>query len=307
METCLKSFRVLAAFRLLVKFVLFLITFIITFINVEPIHAKSTEPTAPFHQSAFVIVTDVDDTIKVSHVLDPIRKVWRFFDEPVAFSGMSTLYNALMDQANRSGRDHGFAVVSGTPVLLEWAVWKFLETFQFPAPTFLSTRPIAKETFEFKSDEIAKLLDQKGLEGADVLLIGDDTEHDQRAYEFAKKNVGDLRSMNTQIFIRRVSGHAPNSGDAFAFDSAADIAVVQYAFGRLSANHLNQIFQEVETEQNLERLFVPGEYCPDDSAVRLSDDVRMAKVDSAVLLRLKKVENHLRRVCRDLPRWLLSN
>lgn len=272
-----------------------------------PTEARSQVSTASEGKTAFVIVTDVDDTIKVSHILDPIGKVIRFFQDPIAFAGMSTLYHALLNEANESGRDHGFAVVSGTPFILELAIWNFLSEFRFPEPSFLITRPIDKQTFDFKSNEIAKLLDQRTLDRADVLLIGDDTEYDYSAYAFAKKNVADLRSMNTQIFIRRVSGEAPNVGETFAFDSAADIAVIQYAYGRLSEKRLADVFAEVETEQRLQRLFVPGEYCPDESSPRLSEDPRVAHVNTAIISRLKKVENHLRRVCRGLSVWFLNN
>lgn len=266
-----------------------------------------SEPQAPSTKSAFVIVTDVDDTIKVSHILDPIGKVIRFFQDPVAFAGMSTLYHSLLDQANQQGRDHGFAVVSGTPFILGFSVWNFLSEFRFPDPGFLATRPIGKETYDFKSDEIAKLLDQQSLDEADILMIGDDTEHDHAAYMFAKKNVADLRKMNTQVFIRRVSGQAVNAGETFAFDSAADIAVVQFANGRLSESALAKVFAEIETEQRLERLFVPGEYCPDAASPRLSRDPRVAGVSAPVLKRLENVENHLRRVCEGLSVWFLNN
>ena len=242
-----------------------------------------SEPQNPAEKSAFVIVTDVDDTIKVSHILDPIGKVIRFFQDPIAFAGMSTLYHALLDQANQQGRDHGFAVVSGTPFILGFSVWNFLSEYRFPEPNFLATRPIGKETYDFKSDEIARLLDQQSLEAADLLMIGDDTEHDHAAYVFAKRNVADLRKMNTQIFIRRVSGKAANVGETFAFDSAVDIAVVQFAQGRLSEQALAKVFAEVETEQRLERLFVPGEYCPNASSPRLSRDPRVAGVAAPAL------------------------
>lgn len=259
------------------------------------------------NKTPFVLLTDVDDTIKVSHIMDPIGKVLRFFQEPVAFAGMSVLYNELLNEANRQGRDHGFAAVSGTPFLLEYSIWDFLAEFGFPDPQILSTRPLAVETLDFKSDEIAKILDSKLLNGASVVMVGDDTEHDHAAYVFAKRNVADLRNMNTQIFIRRVSGSAVNGGDTFAFDSAADIAVVQFANGRLSESALAKVFAEIETEHRLERLFVPGEYCPDASSPRLSRDARLAGLAAPVLKRLEKVENHLREVCKGLSAWFLNN
>jgi phosphatidate phosphatase APP1 len=262
----------------------------------------------PHSQKApFVLITDVDDTIKVSHILDPVGKVIRFLADPVAFAGMSTLYHQLLDHANRDGRDHGFAVVSGTPWVLGWSVWEFLGEFAFPEASILATRPIAVDTLEFKSDEISKILDQDALNGAQIVLVGDDTEADHEAYSAAKRQVADLRKMKTEIFIRRVSERVVSQGDTFAFDSAADIAVVQFLGGRLTEADVEKVFREIEAESDLENLFVPGGYCPDFQQGRLSDDKRIAKVPRAMLDRLTEVENHLRRICSESSSWFAAN
>jgi hypothetical protein len=168
-------------------------------------------------------------------------------------------------------------------------------------------RPIAVETLEFKSDEISKILDQEALDGGQIVLVGDDTEADHAAYLAAKRQVADPRKMKTEIFIRRVSGRAVNQGDTYAFDSAADIAVVQFLGGRLSQADVEKVFREIETESDLENLFVPGEYCPGFQQERLSDDKRIAKVPRVMLERLTEVENHLRRVCSESSSWFAAN
>lgn len=261
--------------------------------------AKKTTP--------LVLITDVDDTIKVSQILDPVGKVIRFLSDPVAFAGMPNLYRQLMDHAKADGRDHGFAVVSGTPWIIGWSLWDFLEDFGFPESSIVAMRPLATETLDFKSDEISKIIDQDAVNGGHLILVGDDTEVDHEAYSAAKEWVADKRDMTTEIFIRRVSGRAKNQGSTYAFDSAADIAVVEFLGGRLSAAEVETVFSEIESEQDLEQLFVPGEYCPSSSDSRLSDDPRVAKAPQAMLKRLKEVENHLRRACADTSGWFRLN
>lgn len=267
--------------------------------------AQTSQPSS--QKAPFVLISDVDDTIKVSQILDPVGKVIRFLADPVEFAGMSTLYHQLLDHANRDGRDHGFAVVSGTPWVLGWSVWEFLEEFAFPEASIVSMRPIAVDTLEFKSDEISKILDQDALNGGQIVLVGDDTEVDYDAYLAAKRQVADLRKMNTEIFIRRVSGQAVNQGDTYAFDSAADIAVVQFLGGRLSQPAVEKVFREIEAENDLENLFVPGHYCPGFRQGRLSDDTRVSKAPQAILLRLTEIEDHLRRVCSGSSSWFAAN
>lgn len=265
--------------------------------GVSPIGAKTP----------FVLITDVDDTIKVSQILDPVGKVIRFLTDPVAFAGMSTLYHQLLDHANRDGRDYGFAVVSGTPWILGFSVWEFLEDFAFPEASIVATRPLATETLAFKSDEISKILDQNALNGGHVLMVGDDTEVDYAAYQAAKGQVADLRAMTTEIFIRRVSGSANNQSETYAFDSAADIAVVQFLGGRLTEAEVEVVFAEVEAERDLEKLFVPGQYCPTTQHGRLSQDSRVAKLPSKMRARLAVVEDHLRRVCSENSYWFSTH
>ncbi len=267
--------------------------------------AEAAELVAP--KTPLVLISDVDDTIKVSQILDPVGKVIRFLADPVAFAGMSTLYHRLLDHANRDGRDHGFAVVSGTPWVLGWSVWEFLEAFSFPEASIVAMRPIATDTLEFKADEISKILDQDSLIGGHLILVGDDTEVDHDAYTAAKRQVADLRNMKTEIFIRRVSGRAVNQAGTYAFDSAADIAIVQFLGGRLSQADVEKVFEEIENENDLENLFVPGEYCPDLQQGRLSRDARVSKAPRALLARLAKIEDHLRRVCSDSSSWFSAN
>ncbi|MBN8539343.1 MAG: hypothetical protein J0L82_03070 [Deltaproteobacteria bacterium] len=269
------------------------------FLSVPAVSKAQLASTPPSQKTPFVLITDVDDTIKVSHILDPVGKVIRFLADPVAFAGMSTLYHQLLDHADRDGRANGFAVVSGTPWVLGWSVWEFLEEFAFPEPSIVAMRPIATDTLEFKAVEISKILDQDTLNGSDIVLVGDDTEVDYDAYEVAKQQMANLRKMKTEIFIRRVSGRAPNQGDVYAFDSAADIAVVQFLGGRLSQSEVEKVFTEIESENDLENLFVPGEYCPNFHQGRLSGDGRLAKAPQVMLARLTEIENHLRRVCSE--------
>lgn len=261
----------------------------------------------------YVLITDVDDTIKVSHVVDPVSKVIRFLSDPVSFAGMSTLYHAMIDEAGVQGQDTNFVVLSGTPSLFESSIWNFLELFNFPEPTQVTTRPMLENTQQYKTDVVGKIanrLESKTKAKDSVLvMIGDDTEFDFAAYSAATRRRRTQGKGKTQIYIRRVTGQANatvgTQPGASAFDSAADIAVLEFIAGRLPMTAVQAVFREIENEQEAERLFVPEEYCASGDRTRLSrvltgSNPGAAQVPAAVLAGLIAVEDHLRERCDSL-------
>lgn len=256
----------------------------------------------------FVLVTDIDDTIKVSHILDPIAKVVRFLSTPVSFAGMASLYNLLLIEADRAGLNAEFSVVSGTPNLLRGSVLRFVDDFGFPDPEIVFTRPLTASTLPYKIEKVGEILNRPDMRDAVVLLIGDDTEHDPAAYHRADHDIGGRAGFKSDIYIRRVKGgtRAVSTRQVF-FDSAADIALLEHARGRLSRQSVLAVFDEVEYERDFERLFVPGEYCPGTSSPRMSEDVRVADVAPDLLQRLRGIEQRLRAHCVLSQEWLRQN
>lgn len=283
------------------KSILFSATFAVSFSGVVAFAASASQP--------YVLITDVDDTIKVSHVLDPISKVIRFLDEPVSFAGMSTLYQAMIQEAEMQGARPNFAVLSGTPRLFESSIWNFLELFNFPEPTSVTTRPLLENTQNYKTGVVRKIVAKTANKGGTMILIGDDTEFDFAAYRDATRKRRQKGGGKTEIYIRRVSGQANSLtgtiGGSHAFDSAADIAILEFVAGRLSRSAVEVIFNEIETEMDPQRLFVPEEYCASGDRTRLSkrfleETTKKPQVPAELVQRLVKVEDHLRERCDSM-------
>lgn len=258
--------------------------------------------------SPFVIVTDVDDTVKVTHVNDSLDMVGRFFQPSVSFAGMSSLYRSLLKAANKKGRDYGFAVVSGAPALLTPSIWQFFSDHFFPEPTFVTARPIGRALYGFKYDQVYRLLSQESMIEAEAIFVGDDTESDPDVYQDIKSKVADRMGIQTDIYIRRVMpedseriSEARDLKDVsfYYFDSAVDIAVIQYLNGNLSDQDFEDVAKEIIQEQDVGRVFVPGEYCPSERSPRLSRDARIKGLPQKLLTRLKEAEAHLRTLCQN--------
>ncbi|MBK7892984.1 MAG: hypothetical protein IPJ84_19665 [Bdellovibrionales bacterium] len=244
--------------------------------------------------SAYVLVTDVDDTIKVTHVRDVVDRTVRFFTEPQSFAGMDLLYKRMLNS-----QPHGeFAVVSGAPRAVQMAVQWFLVAFGFPAPSYLQTREMFEDTALFKIKAISNLFRFNERDGAVVVMVGDDTEQDPFVYDNVSKNY----YIEPTVYIRRVSNRGIGAGAQY-FDSAADIAVLEFLAGRLEPQDVYDVYKSILSEAELPRLFVPGEYCPGDSSPRLSSTVPRTFLEPAMIKGLIDVENHLRRACRGTAEW----
>ncbi len=264
-----------------------------------------------FAAPEYVLITDVDDTIKVSHIVDTVSKVIRFLSEPVPFAGMSTLYGQMINEARARGQRSSFIVLSGTPTLFESSVWDFLEIFKFPEPLRLITRPMLLDTQEYKTEAVTTVVEHPVMKDASIILVGDDTEVDFAAYDAALASPK-VATVQTQIYIRRVTGNATtlvagtrkSKAGAFAFDSAADIAMAEFVVGRLSRAAVEKVFSEVEKEKVFERLFVPGEYCPAAQSPRGSDTLASYAPPLDLMKRYVRLEDHLRRRCKGLNAWI---
>lgn len=244
--------------------------------------------------SAYVLVTDVDDTIKVSHIRDVVDRTVRFVAEPKSFAGMELLYHRML----KSQPNSEFAVVSGAPRALQFSLQWFLMAFGFPAANYLQMRDLFEDTALFKIKAISNLFRFNERDGAVVVMVGDDTEQDPYVYDDISKNY----YIEPTVYIRRVSNRGIGAGAQY-FDSAADLAVLEFLAGRLEPQDVYDVYKSILSEAELSRLFVPGEYCPGLQSPRLSSTVQRTFLEPAMIKGLLDVENHLRQACRGTAEW----
>jgi hypothetical protein len=164
------------------------------------------------------VVSDVDDTIKISDVLDRKKLMQNTFAKPFEpVSGMPELYQ-------RWGREKGvtFHYVSASPWQLFEPISGFLQSNSFPAGTFhmrefrwkdRSLWRFLKSPEKYKRAEILSLLE--AFPRREFVLVGDSGEKDPEIY-------GTLAAENPRIkavYIRDVTGEeagAPRYIRAFA-------------------------------------------------------------------------------------------
>lgn len=161
-----------------------------------------------------LLVSDIDDTIKVSHVLNIFGKVVRSTDVTTPFRGMSDLYRFIQKDQNLTSEkiiylSNAPEKIAGVPAL-KISHQTFLKVNQFPEGV-LDLRP---DIFEqnHKIKELRRLIDQTMPEV--VILIGDNGEKDAEIYhqiqaEYASVGIQVVTFIH-QLYSSRESAFLPD-------------------------------------------------------------------------------------------------
>ncbi|KAH7097541.1 hypothetical protein BKA62DRAFT_833147 [Auriculariales sp. MPI-PUGE-AT-0066] len=172
----------------------------------------------------FGVISDVDDTIKISNVLDKVKLVMNtFVEEPQPVAGMPALYASLQTSLNQPL----FSYISGSPFHL----FPFLDEFIgntypdgpkflrnltiFDLPKLVETLTDKQNTFKHKTAVIDRLVDLYPKKK--FVMIGDSTEQDPEIYAAAfARHPASVQC----IWVRVVDG-ADNAAERFATAFAA--------------------------------------------------------------------------------------
>ncbi len=177
--------------------------------------------------SANTLVTDIDDTIKMTDVPDlGFTVIHGLFGAP-AFAGMSVLYQAMASQGD-------LVALSGSPQFIAGKVKRFLKNYGFEASQVLLKPSLFDNTSDHKVGWLKKLAQER--QGG-FILIGDDTEKDPESFErFRKTHADRITAMYIRIIVDR-----PLPAGIKGFHTALDIAEEEFIAGRISANDFMQV------------------------------------------------------------------
>ncbi len=204
---------------------------------------------------SFVIISDVDDTVKVTNVPHFFAKLKNGLRGRSTFAGMPELYQALLDNSASGSLEF----VSGTPAILRRSLEKTLHDACFSYRQ-LSLRPNPLgDARRFKTECLNQIY---GSDSApQFILVGDDTEKDLEVYSEFKRGHKD-----SAIYIHRITGKCDScSSDMRVFTTAYDIAMYEAVDGRLSPEQAEVVGEAVLTAPD--SVFLPKfQKCPQESA-----------------------------------------
>jgi len=228
---------------------------------------KERDAKPPF---PLLLISDLDDTIKISHTQSKLITVYRGLFYSSAFVGMASLYQEIL--ATHEGSR--FVVVSSSPTALRKKIEHFLSLNEFPKAE-LNLRDWIREpsVLKYKSRAISAATEKSPYP---VILVGDDTEHDPEVLAEVAKNFPEKVLAR---YIRVVRGRNLPEGSQ-GFFTAFDIACAELAAGRLRSDQVLRVGESVLSDEKHSRLipwfslkpplhFVPFLISPDEAIVEL--------------------------------------
>lgn len=186
-------------------------------------------------RAPLLLISDLDDTIKISHTQSKLITVYRGLFRSSAFVGMAQLYSELL----HCNPDSKFWVVSSSPPQLRGKIGYFLSKNGFP-PAALVLRDWIRQTsiVKYKLGAILTLVEKSN---GPVILIGDDTEHDPEVFAHVTKRYPEKIAAR---YLRRVKGRELPDG-SFGFFTAFEVACAELSAGRLDSAEVLRVGEAV--------------------------------------------------------------
>lgn len=174
-----------------------------------------------FALAKILVVSDIDDTIKVSHVLSKKGAATSFADDDSRFAGMSELYRLL----DLSHNDIEFHYVSLAPkILMNEQHSDFLEENDFPV-TELHMNSGIKQDPELKQKVIRKLLEDKKPEM--VIYFGDNGQFDAIVYDQMVKEYPQIPYVSyiREAYSKLAESQYPTMEGQIGFVTTVELAI----------------------------------------------------------------------------------
>ena len=193
--------------------------------------------------SPFLIVSDFDDTLKITHTTNRLKTVLRGLFTKQAYAGMPELYQEWSE-------GHPFVLLSSSPHLIEGKIGRFLDRNGFPPrEIWLRDWLKQKDIRRYKTETLRRLESRKDTK---IIFVGDDAEYDPEVFSsYREKNPNQVLA----IYIRRMRGRPLPEG-VTPFHSALEVALSELALGRLKIPQVSRIGKAI-IDEKVEDLIIP--------------------------------------------------
>lgn len=236
------------------------LTFLLSIVSINSSFAKT------------LIVSDVDDTIKVTNVLNARMKVINGLFSKKSFSGMSELYQQL------NSRDSNIYYVSGSPNIIRTRINSFLKFNNFPKTENLILKQGQVATYDYKLAAIRGLVAKYNPDK--IILVGDDTEVDPEVYHtLAEENPGKMEG----IYIRAIRNRAlPANALIKSFFAPVEVAGLELLKGNFSVEGLNLVASSFIKQDHSSKVVIKGRYCPTDGRDQIEELKHQVREQSSI-------------------------
>lgn len=235
-----------------------------------------------------LVISDIDDTVKVTNVLNKPMKIFNSLFSKKAFSGMAELYQEFFAE------ETAIYYLSGSPTYLKKKIHHFLESNSFPQihQTILKTSK-GLNHFDYKSEAIKTLLAK--IKPQRLVLIGDDTQVDPEVYDsISKENPG----LVSAIYIRAVRDRKlPANPLMKSFFSPVEIAGHEYLKNTMSEASFKIVANGFLNQDKKSKLFIKRRYCPENGRDELLE-IKQRLNNQALITLVEKSQKKIEEACR---------
>lgn len=232
-----------------------------------------------------LLISDLDDTIKITETNRPIRMMINGFFTRKAFAGMTELYEHMQSlYVDRT------VVLTASPGLVRGNIEKLLDKYNLYVDQLI-TRNLRTESdkFAYKYNNVVEQL--TAHPNMKAILVGDDSGEDHEIYHKIKE---DFPGRVLAIYIRPVKGKILPEG-VTKYISSFDIALSEYNAGRLGYTELRDIADLVATHGKDKEIIPKKSYCPKSGSIStegVEELVRVVKDRIVEICSDRKVKNN---------------
>lgn len=195
-----------------------------------------------------IVISDIDDTLKMSHVTKTSGMATRAFMTSITFKGMPE----LMQEISKSKKFSNFYYVSSAPEkLMKRSHTKFITSNSYPLGMLVLRKDESSETHKLNS--IRNILEKEQPD--EVLLFGDNGELDSEIYEQIES---EFPSIKFTVFIHHVYDKNAQTGQ-HSFTTAVEpllSLIDQKILGMSSYLLANKLANEIVNESEMGRFDV---------------------------------------------------
>lgn len=191
-----------------------------------------------------LVVSDIDDTIKLANVKDLTEAARYAFDDESQFTGMSELYNAV---SRFDLKIHFYYLTKAPHWLMARTHQSFLQKNNFPPGVYLPRSEYSTETHKLETLRI--LLKKENPRR--VIFFGDNGEQDVQVYAQIAKEFSDQNIEFIQ-FIRIVYATSDFGGkgarllaDQWGFVTPLEVALVLEQMNSLAPIQVQSLIEDV--------------------------------------------------------------
>jgi phosphatidate phosphatase APP1 len=200
--------------------------------------------------SDLVIVSDLDDTLKVTQVQSSRRAVWNGVFTRKVFAGVPELLNNMQEYVGKT------YVLTASPNQIRFNIKRLFKKFNLKID-HLYTRSVFRDRdgFEYKFNRVEKVLEENP--SAQLILMGDNTDEDDEVYQAIQKK---YPSRIAAIYMHKVKDEVMKPGQQI-WISVFDIANYELAAGRMTVSEVVEVFEAVMKGED--KRIIPNKlYCP---------------------------------------------